>query len=117
MRLIFVYNADSGRLNSWLDIGHKLLSPDTYSCNLCALTHGLLSEREEWKRYREESAGELVFLHRDEFEGRYGEVFDYPLILRELDDGNHEVLMSTDEINGFADLSELIDRLRSLDNK
>ncbi len=116
MRLIFVYNADSGRLNSWLDIGHKLLSPDTYSCNLCALTHGLLSEREEWKRYREESADELVFLHRDEFEKRYAKdsEFGYPVILRVNGDGGYEVLMTAEEINGFDELSTLIERLRRL---
>ncbi|NJM95354.1 MAG: GTPase, partial [Acaryochloridaceae cyanobacterium CSU_5_19] len=38
-RLIFVYNANSGGINTALDIAHKLLSPSTYRCNLCRLTH------------------------------------------------------------------------------
>lgn len=116
MSILFVYNANSGRLNTWLDIGHKLLSPATYSCNLCALTHGLLSEREEWRRYREAAGEELVFLHRDEFEQRYGKGHDfgYPVVLKQRGDERCEVLLAADEINGFAELSELIERLRDL---
>ena len=29
--LLFVYNADSGLFNTMADIGHKLLSPETYA--------------------------------------------------------------------------------------
>ncbi len=116
MRMLFVYNADSGRLNSWLDIGHKLLSPDTYSCNLCSLTHGLLTEREEWRNYRESASDELVFLHRDEFERECGEgcAFNYPVILREQEGGGYETLLSAEEIDGFGELAELIERLQRL---
>jgi hypothetical protein len=48
-QLIFVYNADSGGLNTLFDIAHKVVSPETYSCSLCMLTHGVLSERTAWK--------------------------------------------------------------------
>ena len=50
-RLLFVYNADSGLFNTLTDIAHKMLSPKTYTCNLCAITHGLFSEKEEWKEF------------------------------------------------------------------
>ena len=43
--LLFVYNADSGFFNTLADIGHKLFSPATYPCQLCAITHGVLAER------------------------------------------------------------------------
>jgi hypothetical protein len=36
--LVFVYNADSGVFNTLSDIAHKIFSPETYACNLCALT-------------------------------------------------------------------------------
>ena len=39
MELIFIYNAQKGRLNSLIDYIHKTVSPGTYSCNLCAITH------------------------------------------------------------------------------
>ena len=39
-RLIFVYNADGGRLAGLKDLFHKILSPATYSCSLCAVPYG-----------------------------------------------------------------------------
>jgi hypothetical protein len=50
--LVFVYNADSGSsglFNTLTDIAHKLISPHTYSRNLCALTHSNPGMRKEWK--------------------------------------------------------------------
>ncbi|WP_232221892.1 hypothetical protein [Methanococcoides burtonii] len=38
--LIFVYNADSGLINEMKDYVHKIVSPSTYECNLCAITYG-----------------------------------------------------------------------------
>jgi len=113
MKIIFVYNADSGRINNWFDIGHKLLSPDTYACNLCSLTHGVFAEREEWKRYRDSIDAELVFLHKDEFEKANdpGTSIRYPIILKELESGELEVLVSTEEINSLNNLDELIEKL------
>ena len=34
MKLIFVYNANSGKLSAALDIAHKIISPSTYQCRL-----------------------------------------------------------------------------------
>lgn len=44
---LFVYNADSGLFNTATDIAHKILLPETYACNLCALTHGHFKIHEE----------------------------------------------------------------------
>lgn len=71
MKLIFVYNADSGLFNSVSDIAHKILSPRTYNCNLCALTHGHFKIKKEWVDFLEEIDAELEFLHRDEFVKKY----------------------------------------------
>ena len=71
MKLIFVYNADSGLFNTVTDIAHKMLSPKTYSCNLCALTHGHFKIKEDWVNFLEEIDSELEFLHRDEFVEKY----------------------------------------------
>ena len=46
-KLIFIYNADSGLFNTVTDIAHKIFSPETYSCNLCALTHDYFTVRDE----------------------------------------------------------------------
>jgi len=44
-KLIFVYNADSGLLNAMKDWAHKIVSPETYPCSLCALTYNNLGMR------------------------------------------------------------------------
>ena len=110
MKITFIYNANSGKINAWLDIGHKLISPDTYSCNLCSLTYGVFSEREEWKKYREENSIELEFFHKDEFEKIYqgSEEYTYPIILKSEEDGKYEVLVSTDQVNALKDIEDLI---------
>ncbi|MEA3642877.1 MAG: hypothetical protein VBE63_23475, partial [Lamprobacter sp.] len=69
--LVFVYNADSGLFNTMADIGHKLFSPATYACDLCAITHGLLSERAEWRCFIESLDAPCEFLHRDQFRARF----------------------------------------------
>ncbi len=97
MKLVFVYNADSGLINTLIDIGHKAISPQTYECNLCGLTFGLVGEHKQWKKFREESNTEMEFLHRDEFEQKYSRKFEYPVILKE--DNDLSVMISQAELN------------------
>lgn len=66
-RLVFVYNADSGIFNTVSDIAHKILSPQTYQCHLCELTHGYFTVRDEWLGFLDTLDIETEFLHRDEF--------------------------------------------------
>lgn len=83
-QLVFVYNADSGLFNTMADIGHKLFSPATYPCDLCAITHGLLSERAEWRRFIDSLGAPCEFLHRDQFRARFPDVQTLlPAIFRE----------------------------------
>ena len=70
--LVFVYNADSGLVSTLLDIGHKIVSPQTYSCNLCAITHSTFKMRDEWKQFVAQLNCPVEFLHRDELSERYG---------------------------------------------
>src|SRR5437868_1404471 len=70
-KIIFVYNAESGVFNLLSDIAHKIFSPQTYACNLCALTHSNFGMRKEWKEYLASLANPLEFLHADEFENKY----------------------------------------------
>ncbi|WP_430410022.1 GTPase [Kordia sp.] len=81
-KLIFIYNAKSGTINGLLDVAHKLISPKTYQCKLCSITHNTFSENEQWKRFRETTTLPLEFLHSDEFEVTYKPVeTQYPVIL------------------------------------
>ncbi|WP_136806780.1 GTPase [Desulfosediminicola flagellatus] len=113
MKLIFIYNADSGVLNTVKDIGHKLFSPDTYDCLLCSLTHGTFRENPEWKTFREHSTYEMVFMHRDEFEKNYAKKMEYPVILKETN--TLDIAISKEELESFKNLTGLIDAVQQLE--
>ena len=112
MKLIFIYNADSGLMNTLMDIGHKAISPQTYECNLCGLTFGVLSEHKQWKKFRESSEIEMEFLHRDEFEKKYGQEFEYPIVLKQ--DSSLDVAISKTKLNEIKTLDELIYEVKHL---
>ena len=108
MKLIFVYNANSGKLNTLFDIAHKLLSPGTYQCDLCSLTHGALSEKKAWKEFREKTGLEMEFLHKDEFEKLYDNSFDYPVVLKQ-SDNTIDLFLNADEISQVKSVDGLIE--------
>lgn len=112
MRWIFVYNADSGSLNTVFDIAHKIISPDTYECNLCMLTYGTFSEQKVWKRFRQESIWDFEFLHKDEFEKKYRSHFEYPVIVQQIGD-DFEVVLARDEIDVIDEVEDLIEILNA----
>jgi hypothetical protein len=70
--LIFAYNANSGLFNTLTDIAHKIFSPETYACQLCALTHSNFTMRQEWKQFLASLGRPLEFLHADEMKEKYG---------------------------------------------
>lgn len=105
--LVFVYNADSGLFNTVTDIAHKVFSPETYSCQLCALTYGTFSIRGEWKAFLETLDADFEFLHRDELAGRYGmRDVALPAIFRK-EGGTLFPFATADEINACSDLASL----------
>lgn len=110
-RLLFVYNADSGLFNTLADIGHKLFSPDTYPCTLCAITHGVLAERAEWRAFVESLSTTCEFLHRDQFRERFPQIHaGLPAIFRQRGDN---LCLCADPsaigaCHGLADLEALI---------
>jgi hypothetical protein len=109
--LLFVYNADSGFGNAILDGAHKLLSPTTYECRLCALTFGIVGQRKAWKKFRKRSSLPMEFLHRDEFlkayASKFGAKFTFPIVLASTL-GGFEVLIGTVELNAINSVEELI---------
>jgi hypothetical protein len=105
--LVFVYNADSGVFNALADVAHKIFSPDTYACNLCALTHTAFGMRGEWRRFLEGLGVPLEFLHADELRSRYG-LKDVPLpAVFEREGASLRVAISAEEINACGTLEEL----------
>ncbi|RMA57685.1 GTPase [Ulvibacter antarcticus] len=111
MKLLFVYNANSGFINAAMDSMHKIASPETYNCKLCALTFGNFSENKEWKAFRETSDIEMVFLHKDEFLKQYRSKwlpkYDFPVVLSE-ENGELQVFMTSEVMEGLENISDLI---------
>ena len=101
MRLVFVYNADSGVFNTLTDIAHKLISPSTYQCDLCSITHGVFRERDQWRNFIESLPVEVAFFHRDEFLERYSKdtgQLSFPCVLME-EGGHYSQLIDRNEIS------------------
>ncbi len=118
-KLIFVYNAESGKRNALMDSFHKAIKPSTYNCKLCSLTHGFFEEKRSWKKFRKNLDLETEFLHKDEFQklyaSKFGYKFEFPLILMQGNKGL-EIFVSKDEFSEIESLQELIvlieDRLK-----
>lgn len=111
--LIFVYNADSGLFNTATDIAHKILSPQTYTCDLCALTHGHFRIRREWVDFLESLPVQTEFLHRDEYQAHHGGTgVEPPAVLLDSGDGP-ELLLDRQAIADCRDLAALKQRIRA----
>ena len=113
--LLFVYNADRGMFNTLSDMAHKVFSPRTYSCNLCALTHSTFSMRGEWKEFIESLGVELEFLHRDEFVSQVGvgegEATTLPAVFLRREQGL-EILADAEAINACQTMNDLKNLIR-----
>ena len=112
--LILVYNADSGFFNTIKDALHKTIAPSTYQCNLCALTYGTITMKDEWKAFIENLGVPSEFLHRDDFlkklESHPHDVVDaeFPAIFLNKD-GKISLLIAQNEINQCKTLKDLMD--------
>ncbi|MHA1149720.1 MAG: hypothetical protein ACTSR8_15910 [Promethearchaeota archaeon] len=110
--LIFIFNADSGAINSIKDFFHKMIKPSTYQCNLCAVTFGNFGMKKDWAKYIEkievEKEVDVEFLHRDEFVKYYPEVEDpkYPSAYFHVPTKT-VVLISQEEMNSVQSIDDL----------
>ncbi|WP_240905518.1 hypothetical protein [Thiorhodococcus mannitoliphagus] len=110
-RLIFVYKADADPFSRLTDAAHKIISPQTYSCDLCLLTHGWLRERSAWRAFIQALPLACEFLHRDQLEARFPHVaVELPVVLR-LTDAAPSVCLDAAAIRGCASLEDLMDLL------
>jgi hypothetical protein len=113
MELILVYNAESGFFNIVKDSLHKVISPSTYQCNLCALTYGTVSMKDEWKTFIDKLKIPTEFLHRDEF---LRKLKSHPHNIRDVKfpavfldkEGKISLLIAHNEINECKTLKELM---------
>lgn len=105
-KLQFVYNAKTGLFNKLTDFAHKAISPATYNCNLCALTYGTFTMKQEWADYVKQLPLEVEFVYRDEWKHRAAHR-DYPLVALQSGEKEAEVLLGAEQLNKLKNLQEL----------
>ena len=105
--LIFVYNAKSGLFNELLDFAHKIISPGTYDCNLCAITYGTFKMHKRWSRYIQSLPFKSIFTYKDEISKNNLPNVNLPsILLREHNDLIE--LLTSREINDLNNFDQLI---------
>ena len=110
--IIFIYNAKSGMVNSLIDWAHKIVSPDTYECSLCGITYDNLGKRVEWAAFLKELKIKSSFIYKDQIIDDE-KLKDASLPCAYLKKPNDmKLLISSDEMNSYKNLNELIDSLR-----
>jgi hypothetical protein len=105
--LVFVYHAESGLFHGLTDMAHKTFSPQTYQCNLCALTYSTFGMRKGWKQFLETLCLPLEFLHADQLRQQYGMLSTpLPAIFIKKDSGL-ELWIDADAINACRTMDDL----------
>ena len=108
--LIFIYNAKSGLVNEFLDFAHKIVSPSTYNCNLCALSYGNFSMNKKWSYYISSLPVKSTFTYKDKV-SKYGyDNIKLPSIIFQ-DKSKSKVIISSEEINKLKKIDQLINVL------
>ena len=110
LELIFIYNAKSGVVNELVDVAHKIVSPETYDCNLCALSYGAFFMEKKWSIYLETLPIKSTFTFKDKFSEKGGNNLKFPSVFLRNDVGLEEIITAT-EINEIKNLDQLIDLL------
>lgn len=107
--LLIVYNANSGPFAMLADALHKVISPATYPCSLCAVTYGPVAMRGSWRRFLDRLPNAKRFYHRDDFAADFpGVELALPAILTHRSGEAPEVLVSAAELDSAADLASLM---------
>ena len=111
--LVFVYNADSGAINLVKDFWKKIVKPSSYECNLCQQTFGTFGVKKDWKKFISSIEIDTEFLHKDEFEEKYG-ILDakFPSAYFN-ENGKLTLVISSDEMNSAKTLDDMETLVRS----
>ena len=108
--LIFIYNAKSGLVNEFLDFAHKIVSPSTYNCNLCALSYGNFTPKKKWSDYIGSLPVRSTFTYKDKV-SKYGyNNIELPSIIFR-NGSRSKVIISSEEINKLKKIDQLINIL------
>ncbi len=113
-QLVIAYNAQAGIVAGVMDSIHKTVSPETYACDLCALTHGLLTMRPTWRQWLRELPIEVSVFHKPDFAEAFPASNDVALPLVGIARGAElTVMLSANEIGTFKDIDSLVAELKA----
>lgn len=111
--LVLIYNANSGKWSAVLDSAQKILKIE--DCTLCAITHGVLGEKTQWKECRAELGVHVQAYHKDAVPENLKPIVgdNFPCILAQY--GEETILLLTPEEmkeckGGITDLKSRIYR-------
>ena len=110
--LIFIYNAKSGLVNEMIDFAHKIVSPETYDCNLCAISYGTFTKKKKWSNYINSLPIKSTFTYKDKISALKKGLssLKFPTII--IRDGVElNEIISRNEINSIKNLNQLISLL------
>ena len=110
-KIVFVYNADTGLFNKVTDFAHKILSPQTYACNLCTLTYNSMNMKHDWKEFLESLHYSTEFLYKNQFQKKWDMGITFPAVL--IINDVPEILLSSEDINKCKDLDALKSMLKN----
>jgi hypothetical protein len=96
-RLILIFDADSGLFDAFVESAKKVLRIN--GCALCQITHGLLTEKSEWRECQEALGVPVEYIHRDEIPPDLAALIDGKLPAIVADHGGEKtVLLSAEAI-------------------
>ncbi len=108
-RLILVYNARAGLAAGLFDSVHKIVSPATYPCSLCAATYGLVRMDPRWRAWLQALPVDVVFHHREDFRAAWPDHAGWPLPLAALErDSGLTLLLGAAELDALTTPDALI---------
>ena len=107
LELIFIYNAKSGVVNELIDFAHKIVSPETYDCNLCAISYGAFFMKKKWSTYIENLPFKSTFTYKDKFSKNGYSNIKFPSVFIRSNEKLDEII-SAAEINEIKNLDQLI---------
>ncbi len=107
--LVIVYNADEGLGAALFDAVHKIVRPNTYACDLCAITYGAVAMRNAWRDWLKEQPFPTEFFHRQDFARAFPALTNLPLpaiLLR--DEDVLTLLIGPEQMEPNMDVESLI---------
>ena len=112
-KIVFVYRKNNDDfIDGIFDFFHKLMMPDTYTCDSCEVTHNYSGMRSAWKSYIEWLPFPSEFFDEHQFLTAFPNIgkVSFPSVFILNLDGNLKQIISSEELKdaGLAKLITLI---------